>query len=292
MLLSNWLVALRNRPHSRRRSRARRLTTPAVCERLEQRLLLSVFAGDDSYSLKHDTTLNQSAPGVLSNDFSYMGGTLSAVLVSGPSHADFFELYSDGSFTYTPTEDYIGGDSFIYYATNGSSNSSNTTVTLTVTNSAPTAWADNYTVSIDELDTAAASLSSVLANDTDPNSDPLTAVLVTNASHGTVMLNSNGHFVYTPDLGYFGQDSFTYKADDGPAESAATTVNIEVKKTFGNRTNLDDRPSAAPSDMGDFAVSYHTGDTVLTHAVAPGHALHYSALTHEDPSSTSRRRWG
>ena len=49
MLLSNWLLALKNRPLSRRRARRRRLSTPALCEQLEDRLLLSVIARADSY---------------------------------------------------------------------------------------------------------------------------------------------------------------------------------------------------------------------------------------------------
>ena len=42
----------------------------------------------------------------------------------------------------------------------------------------------------------------VLANDTDPDGDPLTAVLVTGPSHGTLTLNANGSFTYTPAANY------------------------------------------------------------------------------------------
>jgi VCBS repeat-containing protein len=70
----------------------------------------------------------------------------------------------------------------------------------------------------------------VLANDTDIDSANLTALLVTNAAHGTVSLNSNGSFSYTPQAGFSGTDSFTYKANDGGADSNTATVTITVNE--------------------------------------------------------------
>jgi hypothetical protein len=70
--------------------------------------------------------------------------------------------------------------------------------------------------------------SGVLANDTDPNNDALTAVSPTAASHGTVTLSPNGSFTYTPAAGYTGADSFTYRPNDGAANGNVTTVNLTV----------------------------------------------------------------
>ena len=55
----------------------------------------------------------------------------------------------------------------------------------------------------------------MLANDTDVDGEPLTAVLVTGPPHGTLTLNADGSFTYTPDANYNGTDSFTYAANDG-----------------------------------------------------------------------------
>ena len=55
----------------------------------------------------------------------------------------------------------------------------------------------------------------VLANDTDVDGNPLTAALVTGPAHGTLALNANGSFTYTPTANYNGADSFTYTASDG-----------------------------------------------------------------------------
>ena len=61
-----------------------------------------------------------------------------------------------------------------------------------------------------------------------PRGFALTAALVFNPAHGSVVLSSNGAFVYTPTLNYIGTDSFTYKANDGINFSAVATVNLTV----------------------------------------------------------------
>lgn len=70
--------------------------------------------------------------------------------------------------------------------------------------------------------------SSVLANDTDRENDPLTAIVVSNPSHGSLTLNSDGTFNYTHDGSATTSDSFTYKVNDGIADSNIATVNINI----------------------------------------------------------------
>ena len=74
----------------------------------------------------------------------------------------------------------------------------------------------------------------MLGNDTDADSDPLTAVLVSNVTHGTLSLAANGGFTYTPTGGYNGPDSFTYKANDGTADSNTVTVSLTVTAASSN----------------------------------------------------------
>jgi hypothetical protein len=69
----------------------------------------------------------------------------------------------------------------------------------------------------------------VLTNDTDLDGDPLTAVQTSPASHGTALLNDDGSFTYTPELGFSGLDSFTYRAADGTGLSNVATVTIAVQ---------------------------------------------------------------
>ena len=61
-----------------------------------------------------------------------------------------------------------------------------------------------------------------------PNGLPLTAQLVTGPANGTLTLNADGSFSYTPNAGFWGTDSFTYTATDGPATSTPATVTITV----------------------------------------------------------------
>jgi hypothetical protein len=90
----------------------------------------------------------------------------------------------------------------------------------------PVANGDSYTTNYQTALTVAAP--GVLANDTDPDGNPVTASLSGPASHGTVSLGSGGGFTYTPAAGYSGLDSFTYTASDGTATSAPATVAITV----------------------------------------------------------------
>ncbi len=73
----------------------------------------------------------------------------------------------------------------------------------------------------------------LLANDTDPDSDPLTALPVAFATHGRLRLFEDGSFTYTPDLGFVGDDSFSYRALDGKGFSNIVTVSLSVRVSSG-----------------------------------------------------------
>lgn len=67
-----------------------------------------------------------------------------------------------------------------------------------------------------------------LSNDADTDGDSLAAVLVSGPRHGALILKPSGRFSYTPGRKYFGLDSFVYRARDGTAQSAPTTVFLAV----------------------------------------------------------------
>ena len=192
-------------------------------------------AVNDSYSTNEDTTLNVAAPGVLGNDTDAEANPFTAVKVSDPSHGTV-TLNANGNFTYIPTANYNGPDSFTYKANDGYLDSNIATVSITVNavNDAPAAVADSYSTNEDTTLNVAAP--GVLGNDTDAEANPLTAVKVSDPSHGTVTLNANGNFTYIPTANYNGPDSFTYKANDGYLDSNVATVSITV-------TAVNDAPS-------------------------------------------------
>ena len=182
----------------------------------------------DSYTVAEDGTLNPAAPGVLANDTDADGDSLEAATVAGPLHGSL-SLNANGSFTYEPDADYNGPDSSRTTPTTATVDSNIVTVTITVTSvndAAPVAIADSYTVAEDGVLTRSAP--GVLTNDTDVDGDDLTAKLVKGPLHGTLKLNANGSFTYEPVADYNGSDSFTYKANDGLADSNVVAATITV----------------------------------------------------------------
>src|SRR5207245_11081286 len=155
------------------------------------------LVADDSYTAPEDTTLTLSDPRALPTHPAADGDPLTAILVNGPAHGTL-NLSSDGSFTYTPALNYNGPDSFTYKAKDGHADSpTNATVSITVTpvNDPPGTSGgivadDSYTTPEDTTLTVTAP--GVLANDTDVDGDPLTAILVDSPAHGTLNLNSDG----------------------------------------------------------------------------------------------------
>ncbi len=93
--------------------------------------LLDPEAQNDNYSVVAGQTLTVAAPGVLGNDLAGAGTNLTAVLVSGPANGTL-TLNGDGSFSYTPTNNFSGVDSFTYLANDGVTNSLPATVTIDV----------------------------------------------------------------------------------------------------------------------------------------------------------------
>lgn len=196
-------------------------------------------AQGDSYVVAQDQVLTVNAlGGVLANDTDGDGDALTATLAGDASHGSIV-LESNGAITYTPNANFSGTDTFRYRASDGVASSNEATVTITVTpgNRAPQAASDQYDVAEDTTLVVDAA-TGVLANDTDPDGDALTATLVAAASHGSVVLESNGAFTYTPNANFHGSDQFTYVANDGVAVSQIATVSLTISP-------VNDRPYAA-----------------------------------------------
>jgi VCBS repeat-containing protein len=184
-------------------------------------------ARDDAYSINEEGFLAvDAANGVLANDGESGGLTLSAALVDDASNGSV-SLNPNGSFSYVPDADFSGSDSFTYSVSDGSdSDTATVTITVNPVNDAPVASDDAYGVVEDGSLTIPAP--GVLVNDDDVDGDPLSATLVTGVDNGTLTLNADGSFTYTPDADFFGTDSFSYVANDGTLNSATATVTITV----------------------------------------------------------------
>ncbi len=185
-------------------------------------------AVDDRYDALENTTLVvDAAAGVLANDVDPSGLGLQASLVAD-ANSGTVQLAADGSFSYTPNVDFVGIDSFTYVATAGETQSNVATVTIEVApaNDPPVAVDDAF--STDE-DTVLNETGGVLINDSDPDGDPLTIASTTQPGNGTLSMETNGRFTYTPAANFFGTDTFQYTVTDGSLESNVATVTITVE---------------------------------------------------------------
>jgi hypothetical protein len=247
-------------------------------EGLEDRTLLTgpPVAVADTYLVLHDHTLTTPAPGVLANDMNTNGASVTQA--SGPAHGTF-ALSNTGAFTYTPSPHFMGQDSFSYYDVGPGGTSNTVTATINVADLAPTPQNDSYAVAQGHTLNA----TSVLANDSDPDGDPLTITGFTNPASGTFNFNQQtGTFAYTPAAGFTGQVSFTYTVSDGILSANATaTINVMPASLS---------PIMVPNFQGGAQIDSPTSLTPLTNAVDPntGGTLDFSTVNIVNPPSNGQ----
>ena len=193
----------------------------------------SPVASDDSYGATEDTPLVVGASsGVIANDSDPDADPLTVDSFDAVSAAGgTVSMNADGSFTYTGASDYAGPDSFDYTVTDGRGGYSTATVDIGVAavNDAPVAVADAYAGTSDTPLVVGAS-SGVLSNDTDADGDVLTVdgFDAASVSGGTVSMNADGSFTYTPPAGFTGNDTFAYTVADGNGGTNTQTVSVNV----------------------------------------------------------------
>jgi hypothetical protein len=173
-----------------------------------------------------------SAPGLLAYYTDNGPDPLIFEVQTDPLHGTLSGVQSNGAFTYTPDSGYMGPDSFTYSVldTQGGVLDALTAVLMVAPAGFPPTANDDYgwDYSVNSGDVLTLGAPGVLTNDIDPIGDLLQAVLVTDASNGDLTLSSNGSFAYTPDPGFVGTDTFTYRAFNGfeysPTPATVTIV--------------------------------------------------------------------
>jgi VCBS repeat-containing protein len=256
-------LPLRTSRNSRSDSATRRRRL--FLEQLENRSLLAAIgnglsAAPDYYTLDEDTTLNVSAPGVLSND----DGPV-AVLLSNPangsltfngdgsfSYTPFADWSGTDAFTYTPNANYYGSDWFSYVITDSANQPDDAQVTINVAsvNDLPIAADLGFATNEDQQLIVYSSMGTgLLYGASDPDGDNLTPQLVLGASHGYVDFSYFGSFIYTPAAEFSGTDSFTYQISDGNgAYSNVATVTLSVDPVNDAPVAVEDSFTLAEDD--------------------------------------------
>ncbi len=177
---------------------------------------------------------------------------------------------TDGTFTYTPDPNFNGTDSFTYTVTDLFGNETATqTVTLNVTPVTDLTAGDD-TATTDE-DTAVNG--TVAGNDSTTSGGALTYAVATGVSNGTLVLNTDGTYAYTPNANFNGSDSFTYTVTDAASgESSTQTVTITVNPVT-DLTAADDTATTDEDTAVNGTVASNDSTTsggALTYAVASG----------------------
>ncbi|MCZ7644024.1 MAG: Ig-like domain-containing protein [Planctomycetota bacterium] len=203
-------------------------------------------AVNDSYDATEDTLLTVAAgSGVLSNDTDGAQATdLDAILVSDVSNGTLNLDAETGAFTYMPDQDFFGTDTFTYFAQNSLATpqmSMLATVTINVAGVNDPPVAGNWFMQTQENGAVSDNLSNAL---TDVDGAAPTFTRLTNAANGNVALNTaTGSFTYTPNPGFNGADSFTWRANDTVANSNTGTVSLMVSPVNDNPVAIISDPS-------------------------------------------------
>lgn len=236
------------------------------------------IANNDSFITNEDVAITSAT--VASNDDATDGPSSLYSVTAHPLHG-VLVLNTNGTFTFTPTENYNGTDSFDYSLCDGETPDLCSTATVSITihaaNDAPIANDDSFSTDEDTALTGA----NVAVND-NATDGPLSIFYIsTNPTHGNVTLNSLGIFTYTPDSNYSGTDSFTYNLCDESSPNLCSTATVTLSINSVNdapvavndnfSTNEDEVISTASVAINDNPTDGPTSSYLV--AINPTHGL-------------------
>lgn len=207
------------------------------------------IAADDTYLFSgNDVQSVDAASGILANDTD-ADGTFTLISITDKDGAAIdpgstavldngqVTVAADGSFTFTPTTGFQGEQEFSYLIQDNDGTADTATVTIDV-NQVPDARPDFY-VATDDSGLAIGEAFGLLTNDAD-GTDVLTveAGVVVTSGGGSVTIAADGSFIYDPDTGFIGNDTFTYMVtdEDGLTDTATATISVGTTVWFIDNT--------------------------------------------------------
>ena len=230
----------------------------------------SPVAANDAATTPEDTSVT--IP-VLANDGDADGDPLTVIAATAINGT--VTINPDGTLTYTPAANFNGTDTITYTVLDGNGGTATSIATITVTpvNNAPVLVPDTVATNQNTPVTFAP-----LANDIDPDGDPLT-IISAGATSGTVTINPDGTLTYTPAATFTGTDTITYTVSDGNGGSVTTTQTVTVALVNGAPVAVDD----AATTRGDRPV---TVDVLANDRDADGDTLTVTAASAQRGSVT------
>ncbi len=204
-----------------------------------------ISSDDAGFVTNEDTTISISFADLLANDFDIDGDSLTIVSVGRPrdENGEIIETrgfgdarISGSNVNFDPGTDFSGIATFSYVVSdgNGGFDRSNVTVLVNPVNDAPRPRTDEFRRRMNQNVTT--TISSLLANDRDPEGDAISFVELGTATNGSVFQSGNDIF-FTPDQDFLGNASFTYVVED--TSGARSIGNVEI-----NFRPLNDAPTA------------------------------------------------
>jgi VCBS repeat-containing protein len=180
-------------------------------------------AVDDAITVTEDTPFT-SVVDLDANDTDLDGDALTVVPGTFPTaQGGTIVIAANGSYTYTPPASYNGPDSVNYTVTDGTASDVGTlNISVGPGNDPPVASNDLISTPQD------LPFAGHLPVASDPEGDPITYTQTTPPSHGTVVIETDGSYLYIPEPGYSGSDSFTYTVSDGLGGSNTYTVDVSI----------------------------------------------------------------
>ncbi len=214
---------------------------------------------------------------VLANDNDPDGNAIALAGMEMPGHGSL-TLTPENRFIYTPSSGFVGQDSFTYTIRDsaGAMSRGDVRVEVAARNAPPTAVADNL------VSGGEAVAFDPLANDSDPDGDPLQLKSLTLPISGRIALGADGRVTYTPPAGFSGGDGFTYQVGDGSTVSEAevrVTVTAPAVATYGNgyryRRRIVVPPQATTAEIAaDFVLLVRESGSWLKGAASGGRVEH------------------
>jgi large repetitive protein len=183
-------------------------------------------ADDDSADTDEETSVTID---VLNNDTDTESDDLSVESVTQGTHGSVVNNGHD--VTYTPDNGYMGTDSFTYTVSDGNGGADTATVNVTIDSDNDNPVAESYTGTTPEHNAHNGQLEA-----SDPDNDTLSFSIETDPGHGSVVVNSDGSFEYTPDDDHTGLDTFEFRVDDGNGGSDVDQADITTEATDENIT--------------------------------------------------------
>jgi hypothetical protein len=199
---------------------------------------------------------------VLANDSDANGDALTVTGVTQGANGAVV-ANPDNTLSYTPNVNFNGGDSFGYTISDGKGGTASATVSVTVTpvNDAPVAADDTASVGPNSAVTIP-----VLANDSDPDGNPLTVAAVTQGANGAVAINPDNTVRYTPNANFSGTDGFTYTVADGAGGTAVGAVTVTVSAAAVDTIAVADAVfRVAQNEWRIAGAGSVTGNTITIH---------------------------